>query len=99
MDSSYLVGQLQELHTECQGQLFKAHSFLLAMRFGYEVYVKLKATETMRCLFRSKYLRKVLRTSVVNQTRVIEVFGCLPQVLAPTIDFMFGISIPEDFSS
>ena len=42
MDSSYLVGQLQELHTDrnaaditfkCQGQLFKAHSFLLAMRF------------------------------------------------------------------
>ena len=62
-------------------------------------YVKLKATETMRCLFRSKYLRKVLRTSVGNQTRVIEVFGCLPQVLVPTIDFMYGISIPEDFSS
>ena len=42
MDSSYLVGQLQELHTDrydaditfkCQGEFFKAHSFILAMRY------------------------------------------------------------------
>ena len=41
----------------------------------------------------------MLSTSVGNQTRVIEVYECLPQVLAPTIDFMYGIGIPEDFSS
>ena len=34
-----------------------------------------------------------------NQTRVIEVKECLPRVLAPTIDFMYRIDIPENFSS
>ena len=61
--------------------------------------MKLNAAEIIRCLFRSKYLRKVLSTGVGNQTRVIEVYECLPQVLAPTIDFMYGISIPKDFSN
>ena len=43
MDLSYLVGQLKDLHAKregadvifkCQGELFKAHSFLLAMRLA-----------------------------------------------------------------
>ena len=108
MDSSYLAGQLKELDAnrseaditfKCQGELFKAHSFLLAMRFVNHVSMMLMATETIRFLFRSKYLRKKLSTSSGDQNRVIEVFECPPRVLAPTINFMYGIAIPEDFSS
>ena len=51
MDSSYLVGQLKELNAnrreaditfKCQGELFKAHSFLLAtMRSVDRAYLML----------------------------------------------------------
>ena len=46
-----------------------------------------------------KYLRKKLSTGFVDKTRVIEEFECPPRVLAPTINFIYGIGIPEDFSS
>ena len=60
--------------------------------------MKLNEIERMS-LFRSKYLRKVLSTGDGDPKRVIDVYECPPRVLAPTINFMYGIPLPEDFNN
>ena len=48
---------------------------------------------------RSEYFKTALNTDVGDQKNDIEVQECSPHVLTTVIDFMYGISIPEEFSS
>ena len=48
---------------------------------------------------RSKYFKTALSTDVGNQNKVIKVEECSADVLATVIDFMYGISVPEDLSN
>ena len=40
-----------------------------------------------------------MNTGVGGQAKVIKVQECSPQVLATTLDFIYGISLPEDLST
>ena len=50
-------------------------------------------------LLRSEYFKTSLNTSVGTNKNVLKVEECPPHVLAAVVDFIYGIGIPEDFSS
>ena len=50
-------------------------------------------------LHRSEYFKTALSTSVGTNNKVLNVEECSSRVLATAVDFIYGIGIPEDFSS
>ena len=48
---------------------------------------------------RSEYFKTALNTAVGDQKKVVDVQECSPAVLATAVDFIYGISLPEDIDS
>ena len=64
-----------------------------------EIQLNIKALDKIIVPTRSEYFKTALSTAVGDQKKVVDVQECSPAVLAMAIDFIYGISIPEDIDS
>ena len=64
-----------------------------------EIQLNIKALDKIIVPTRSEYFKTALNTAVGDQKKVVDVQECSPAVLATAVDFIYGISIPEDIDS
>ena len=90
----------------CMGEVFKAHSYILAMRC-YLFYHPSESAHTwqvnqtknisrIKVFPRSAYFKTKLNTDIGEKPKDVDVQECTPKVLSVVLRFIYGISLPKD---